>query len=108
MALGEEFVWQQLHLVIGVLETKDVDGIVEALAPRADAAYACANGHPKSLPPERIAVACEKNRLPVRTFDSVGSALDAAEDSAGDDDIILVTGSLYTVADARRAARSIR
>lgn len=100
-ALGEEFVWQQLHLVIGVLETKDVDGIVEALAPRADAAYACANGHPKSLPPERIAVACEKNGLPVRTFDSVGSALDAAEDSAGDDDIILVTGSLYTVADAR-------
>jgi dihydrofolate synthase/folylpolyglutamate synthase len=100
-ALGEEFVWQQLHLVIGVLETKDVDGIVEGLAPRADAAYVCANGHPRSLPPERIAVACEKNGLPVRTFDSVGSSLDAAEDSAGDDDIILVTGSLYTVADAR-------
>jgi dihydrofolate synthase / folylpolyglutamate synthase len=100
-ALGEEFVWQQLHLVIGVLETKDVDSIVEALAPRADVSYACANGHPGSLPPERIAVACEKNGLPVRTFDSVGSALDAAEDSAGEDDIILVTGSLYTVADAR-------
>ncbi|HET6771353.1 MAG TPA: folylpolyglutamate synthase/dihydrofolate synthase family protein [Actinomycetota bacterium] len=100
-ALGEEFVWQQLHLVIGVLETKDVDGIVEILAPRADAAYVCANGHPGSLPPERIAVACEKNGLPVRTFDSVASALDAAEDSARADDIILVTGSLYTVADAR-------
>jgi dihydrofolate synthase / folylpolyglutamate synthase len=101
IALGEEFVWQRLHLVIGVLETKDVDGIVEAVAPRADAAYACANSHPKSLPPERVGVACEKNGLPVRTFDSASSALDAAEADAGEDDIILVTGSLYTVADAR-------
>jgi dihydrofolate synthase/folylpolyglutamate synthase len=100
-AMGEEFVWQRLHLVLGVLETKDVDGVVAALAPRADAAYACPNGHPKSLPAERVGVACEKNGLPVRTFDSVGSALDAAEDAVGEDDVILVTGSLYTVADAR-------
>ena len=100
-ALGEEFVWQRLHMVIGVLETKDIDGIVEALAPRVDAAYACANAHPNSLQPERIAAACEKNGLPVLSFDSVGLALDAAESAATHDDIILVTGSLYTVANAR-------
>ena len=100
-ALGEEFVWQRLHMVIGVLETKDIDRIVEALAPRVDAAYACANAHPNSLQPERIAAACEKNGLPVLSFDSVGLALDAAESAATHDDIILVTGSLYTVADAR-------
>jgi dihydrofolate synthase / folylpolyglutamate synthase len=100
-AMGDEFVWQRLHMVIGVLETKDVDGMVEALAPRVDAAYACANANPKSLPPERIAASCEKNGLLVQTFDTVGSALDAAEAGASDDDLILVTGSLYTVADAR-------
>lgn len=100
-ALGDEFVWQRLHMVIGVLETKDVDGIVEALAPRVDQAYACANANPKSLPPERIAASCEKNGLLVQTFDTVGSALDAAEAGASDGDLILVTGSLYTVANAR-------
>jgi dihydrofolate synthase / folylpolyglutamate synthase len=100
-ALGEEFVWQRLHLVIGVLDTKDVDGIVEPVAIRADAAYACANAHPRSLPPGRIGAACEKSGLPVRTFDSVALALDAAEAAADADDVILVTGSLYTVADAR-------
>jgi dihydrofolate synthase/folylpolyglutamate synthase len=100
-ALGDEFVWQRLHLVIGVLETKDVDGIVEALTPRVDAAYACANAHPKSHPPERVAASCEKNGLPVQTFATVGLALDAAEAGASDGDLILVTGSLYTVADAR-------
>jgi dihydrofolate synthase / folylpolyglutamate synthase len=100
-ALGEEFVWQRLHMVIGVLETKDVDGIVDALAPRADAAYACATRHPKSRAADRIAIACEKSGLPAQTFDSVGEALDAAEAAADEDDLILVTGSLYTVADAR-------
>ncbi|HZA27463.1 MAG TPA: folylpolyglutamate synthase/dihydrofolate synthase family protein [Actinomycetota bacterium] len=100
-ALGEEFVWHRLHVVVGVLETKDVDGIVEALAPRVDAAYACTNSHPKSLPAEPVAASCEKNGLPVRTFDSVGLALDAAVAAASDHDLILVTGSLYTVADVR-------
>jgi folylpolyglutamate synthase/dihydropteroate synthase len=39
----------------------------------------------------------------VELFGSVGEALDAARAAAGDGDLILVTGSLYTVADARRA-----
>jgi folylpolyglutamate synthase/dihydropteroate synthase len=41
--------------------------------------------------------------VPVEAFGSVAEALQAARDSAGGDDLILVTGSLYTVADARRA-----
>ena len=37
------------------------------------------------------------------TYPSVEEALAAARDAADVGDIILVTGSLYTVADARRA-----
>jgi folylpolyglutamate synthase/dihydropteroate synthase len=37
----------------------------------------------------------------------VGKAVLAALDHAGADDAVLVTGSLYTVGAARRAARSI-
>jgi folylpolyglutamate synthase/dihydropteroate synthase len=36
-------------------------------------------------------------------FDSIASALDAARAAADQADLIVVTGSLYTVADARRA-----
>ena len=39
----------------------------------------------------------------VRTFDGVAPALAAARAAADAGDLILVTGSLYTVADARRA-----
>jgi folylpolyglutamate synthase/dihydropteroate synthase len=64
-------------------------------------AYACASSNPKSLDAERMAAACEAEGVTVEAFPSVAHALDAAEESAETDDLILVTGSLYTVADAR-------
>jgi dihydrofolate synthase/folylpolyglutamate synthase len=99
--LPDAFVWKRLHLVIGVLETKDVAGIVAPLMSRTSAAYACANSNPKSLEPQRMAAACKGVGMDVEAFPSVAHALDAAEAAADDDDLILVTGSLYTVADAR-------
>ena len=100
-ALPEAFVWKRLHLVIGVLEKKDVAGIVAPLVSRTSAAYACANSNPTSLDPERMAAACNAVGMKVEPFASVAHALDAAEARADEDDLILVTGSLYTVADAR-------
>ena len=100
-ALGESFIWQRLHLVIGCLSTKDVAGMLASLASRADHAYACANSNPKSLGPEEMAAACEAAEIPAHSFPTVGAALDAAHAAAEEGDLILVTGSLYTVADAR-------
>ena len=100
--LPEAFVWRRLHLVIGVLETKDVRGIVDALAPRVGRAYAAPNSNPRTLPAERMAEACRAAGIAeVEEHPSVPAALKAARASAADDDLILVTGSLYTVADAR-------
>jgi folylpolyglutamate synthase/dihydropteroate synthase len=100
-ALGDSFVWRRLHLVIGMLETKDAAGFVDALAARADVAYACRNDNPKSLPPERMAAVCDRAGVPATAHPDVAAAIDAAEAAAGEDDLIVVTGSLYTVADAR-------
>jgi dihydrofolate synthase/folylpolyglutamate synthase len=100
-ALEEAFTWGRLHLVLGILETKDAAGIVTALAPAADATYACANTHERSLPPEELAGVCREAGLAASAYPDVHAALDAAEAAAGEDDLILVTGSLYTVADAR-------
>jgi len=100
-ALEEAFAWVRLHLVLGILETKDAAGIVAALAPTADATYSCANKHERSLPPERLATVCREAGLAASAYPDVDAALNAAEAAAGDDDLILVTGSLYTVADSR-------
>jgi dihydrofolate synthase / folylpolyglutamate synthase len=101
-ALGEAFVWGRLHLVLGILSNKDADGVVEPLASRSDHAYACANSSPRSLPPDAVAEACRRAGLEATPYPTVDEALKAAEAAADDEDLILVTGSLYTVADARR------
>jgi dihydrofolate synthase/folylpolyglutamate synthase len=100
-ALADAFTWQRLHLVIGVLDRKDLDGIVEPLALRAHVAYACRNSNEHARPAEEVAAACDRAGVPATSHDDVNAAIDAAEAAAGPDDVILVTGSLYTVADAR-------
>jgi dihydrofolate synthase/folylpolyglutamate synthase len=101
-ALPESFTWERLHLVIGVSSNKDLRGVVRSLAPLADRAYATRNQSERSSDPERVAQALVEAEIPVEAFDSVPEALEAARNSAGERDLILVTGSLYTVADARR------
>jgi dihydrofolate synthase / folylpolyglutamate synthase len=101
-ALPEAFVWRRLHLVVGVLETKDVAGILAPLAARATRAYAAPNANPKSLSAEAMAEACRAAGIEdIDAYPSVADAMTAARAEAEDDDLILVTGSLYTVADAR-------
>jgi dihydrofolate synthase / folylpolyglutamate synthase len=100
-SLGEAFAWRGLHLVIGVLDRKDLEGIMEPLAPRAQVAYACRNSNPHSRQAREVASVCDRAGVPATSHPNVDHALDAAEAAARDDDLILVTGSLYTVADAR-------
>jgi dihydrofolate synthase / folylpolyglutamate synthase len=102
-AMSEAFGWSRLHLVVAISTNKDVDGIVAALAPLADRSYAARNSSARSTDEERVARPLAGAGIPVEAFGSVSEALQAARDSAGVDDLILVTGSLYTVADARRA-----
>ena len=101
--LPEVFTWDRLHLVMAAFADKDVAGVVAALAPLADRTYAAANGNPRSRTPDEMAATLAAAGVPGERFDSVAEAIAAARASAGDGDLILVTGSLYTVADARRA-----
>ena len=101
-ALPETFAGDRLHLVMAVFKDKDLDGIVRAIAPLADAGYATAVESVRARPAEEIAAALIAAGVPAESFGTVGEALEAARDAATQDDIILVTGSLYTVADARR------
>jgi dihydrofolate synthase / folylpolyglutamate synthase len=102
-ALPDTFTWDRLHLVLGVFADKDLDGIVAPLAPLADAGYATAVDSVRARPPREVADAMAVHGIATAPLPSVPEALDAAARAASDGDLILVTGSLYTVADARRA-----
>jgi dihydrofolate synthase/folylpolyglutamate synthase len=100
-AVREAFTPERVHLVMASSSNKDVEGIVAHLAPLADAGYAARNSSARSAPAEVVETALVAAGVPTTPFDSVHEALAAAEAQAQEGDLILVTGSLYTVADAR-------
>jgi dihydrofolate synthase/folylpolyglutamate synthase len=102
-SLPETFAGERLHLVVAVFANKDLEGIVRAVAPMADAGYATAVDSVRARPAGEVANALTAAGVATETFGSVAEAIDAARTAASEDDLILVTGSLYTVADARRA-----
>jgi dihydrofolate synthase/folylpolyglutamate synthase len=101
--LAEAFVWSRLHVVLATSSNKDLDGVVAALTPLTDVWYAARNESVRSFPAEHVAARIAAAGGRVADLGTVAEALAAARDAAAEDDLILVTGSLYTVADARRA-----
>ncbi len=98
-ALRASFRWERLHLVLAISANKDAAGIIGALAPLADRTFLARNDSVRSADPRELrAIAGSEASV----FGSVGEAIDAARAEAGPADVIVVTGSLFTVADAKR------
>lgn len=97
------FEYDELHLVFGAMGDKDVPEMVAAL-PAADAVYACRPDFDRAEVPESVAAIVEADGRAgtVDPFSTVAAALAAALASADSDDVILVCGSLFVVAEARR------
>lgn len=92
-----------LHIILGIGRDKDIAGMLRALAPLDPQITATASHNPRAATPEQIAAAALDAGLAVTTAPSVAAALDEVRAMAAPTDTILVTGSLYAVAEAREA-----
>jgi dihydrofolate synthase / folylpolyglutamate synthase len=109
--LGEEFDFRRLVAVVAVLGDKDASGLLELLEPVCDAVVATRNSSTRAMPAARLgAVAAEvfgEDR--VRVADTLADAVEVAV-ALAEEDIdtglggvgVVITGSVFTVADARR------
>jgi dihydrofolate synthase / folylpolyglutamate synthase len=101
--IAESFTWTRMHVVLAISSNKDVDGFVTGLAPIADLWYAARNESARSFSADHVAERVAAGGGRVADLGTVEEVVAAAREAAAPDDLILVTGSLYTVADARRA-----
>jgi dihydrofolate synthase/folylpolyglutamate synthase len=102
-AIGEFFTWDRLHLVVAVSANKDLEGLLAPLADLADVAYPTRNDSVRSADELTVAKILAWAGVLVRVGTSVSGAIEEARAAAAPGDLILVTGSLFTVADAKRA-----
>ena len=94
------FEYDDLHLVVGAMHDKDHRGMAAAL-PTPDHCYPCEPDLDRSEDADVLGRVFGADAGSVTVRESVAGALDAALDAADDGDCVLVTGSLFAVAEAR-------
>ena len=100
-ALQEEFDYQHLYMVMGIMQDKEVAAIVAELAPLAEELIAVNPRNPRAMRAQQLADIAQDYCGEVTVIEDVGEAAAYAQEVAQEDDLILVTGSLFTVGEAR-------
>jgi dihydrofolate synthase/folylpolyglutamate synthase len=113
-ALEEEFTFRKLVGIVAVLADKDAEGVLIALEPVLSDIVVTRNTSPRAMPPEQLAeLATEvfgEDRVHLRPElpDAIEEAVNLAESDV-DGELsgvgVLITGSVVTVADARKLLR---
>lgn len=96
---------RRLVAVLSVLDDKDAAAMLDELLPLCAEGIATANANPRTLPPATLqSLAAQLGRPVLRVEPDPRRALALARELAGPDGIVLATGSLYLLADLKRAA----
>ncbi|HZD72639.1 MAG TPA: cyanophycin synthetase, partial [Actinomycetota bacterium] len=100
-SLLEEFVVDRRTMVVACLADKDIRGILRALAPATGRLIVTANKSPRAASAERLRKEAEALGLVAEVERDVPTAVRRAIDEAGESEAVVVTGSIYTVGEAR-------
>jgi dihydrofolate synthase/folylpolyglutamate synthase len=110
-ALDEEFAFGRLIAVLAVLDDKDAEGLLELLEPVVDAVVVTRNTSPRTMSADKLAGLADEvfGEGRVRVAADMPDAIEAAV-ALAEEDVdgglsavgVLITGSVVTVADARR------
>ncbi len=95
--------YEKLILVIGILEDKDVKKILEILLPLASTVIVTQSSDERAMPARKLEQTIRRLGYDCVVVEKVGEAVRFARTLAAVTDMVCVTGSLYTVGEARTA-----
>lgn len=98
-AYSELFPERKCILVTGILADKDLASITASLGPLASRVIACRPKSHRAYHPEEVASAFRRY-APSEVVPAVADAIDRALAEAAKDDLVLITGSIYTAGEA--------
>ena len=100
-SLEKEFKYHHLILLIGVLKDKDAKSILHLLAPLADHIILTRPHNDRAAPPALLKEALGENGKRVEIIEDLKAAIKKGRSLAKGEDLLCITGSLYTVGEAR-------
>jgi dihydrofolate synthase / folylpolyglutamate synthase len=89
---------QTLHMVIGMVKDKDINGVLQLL-PKNAHYYFCTPQLERALPSKELAEQAASYHLKGSAYATVIAALNAAKEKAKKEDLIFVGGSTFVVAE---------
>ncbi len=93
--------YQQLHIITGMVKDKDINAVLNLLPKNAN--YYYTQSHlPRALPSNELAAIASAIGLKGLEFENVNIALDTAKKNANPNDLIIVIGSIFLVAEVTR------
>lgn len=100
-ALAEDFAARPVVVVMGVLSGRDPGELLDAMGVRPELVVCCSPRSPRALPAQDVRDAATERGLTARVAESVAEACEDASSACPEGGLVLVTGSLYLVAEAR-------
>jgi dihydrofolate synthase/folylpolyglutamate synthase len=113
-SLTSEFDYDRLVIVVSILEDKDARGMLNVLGAVADDLVLTENRSARSISARRLGDFCRMDGIKHKVEPDFAKAMSLARELAGRDGMTCVTGSLFTVSEARiyyrrqKASREMR
>lgn len=101
LAIDDYFPGIPVTLVFGASEDKDIEGMLIELLPRAKTIVSTKSFHPRAMDPELIVDYSQKLGKRGYITNSIEEAVEKALELAGNETLILVTGSIFVAAAVR-------
>lgn len=95
------FSGKSVTAIIGMMTDKDVEESAKLLAPLCSRILTVTVDNPRSMKAEELKEIFERHNSDVVSFENLGSALDEIDGKIGDEDMLLICGSLYLASEAQ-------
>jgi dihydrofolate synthase/folylpolyglutamate synthase len=100
-SLEEEFHYEHLVLLIGIMKDKDIQSMLHLLAPLADHIILTKPHTDRATPPSLLKRALGPNGKKAEVAEDFKKAIERGLSLTEKEDLLCITGSLYTVGEAR-------
>ena len=100
-ALEKEFQYEHLILLVGMMKDKDVKSFLHLLAPLADHLILTQPHNDRAAPPTVLKAALGKSGKKAEMAEDLEKAIEKGLSMTKEEDLLCISGSLYTVGEAR-------
>jgi dihydrofolate synthase / folylpolyglutamate synthase len=102
MELCQNFKFSRCFIVLGLMQDKKIDDVINILSQLGDEFFLVSVNPPRGEATEKLAEKLNAHNKPSQTFGTVSAALKAVKQTANQDDLICITGSIFLIAEAKK------